>query len=67
MLYSAFDTYIVNYGNKMGQCTDSLYTSINSMIRLGGKFRRSVTFSLNLASPWTSLSIIKNIIKRNIQ
>jgi len=67
MVHSAFDKYMVNYENKMGQCTDSLYTSIKPMIQLGGKFRRSVTFSLNLALRSTSLSIIKNIIKRDVQ
>jgi len=51
----------------MGQYTDSLYTSTKPMIQLGGKFRRSVTFSLNVAPPWTSLSAIKDIIKRNIE
>jgi hypothetical protein len=66
MVYSAFDKYMVSNENKMGQCTDCLYTrtSTKPLIQLGETFRRAVTFSLNLAQPWTLLSIIKNIIKQ---
>jgi len=67
MVCSAFDKYMGSDENKMGQCTEFLYTSTKPMIQLGGKFCRSVIFSLNLATPWISLSIIKSIIKRNLQ